>query len=354
VPGVVFHEPVVHNILRGHPLRDKAFNLVRSVLKREPYVVTKYRSQKHCELVLRLLQTKAYTFFYFESLSPSYLLPLITSDIRRSTKIVYRAFDIFAETLAGYAQEQGFTPAGLAARLDLLTCQPYERRVWKEVDYIFSVTKRMNEQIMRDTPALAEKLAYLPVTVGRSSSSRTQRPPSKRVLYVGTVHYPPNQTGLKWFIEQCWPLVVAEEPGATFHIVGRGGDHLLPVPSSVQIHNYLDDIEPMYEAADLFVVPLFAGSGVRLKILDALSRGLPVVSTTTGYVGLEVQPGRDLLVADDARLFAAHVLLLLRSNERRAGIAAHGQRFIQQFHSPLLADQALAQLQAATLINDHG
>lgn len=346
LPQVRFHEPIVHNLLRGHIVKDKALNLIRALARREPYVVSKYRSQAYRQTILQLLTQADYDVFYYESLAPSYLLSDLTAKMRQRTLVVYRAFDIFAETLASYAEEQGLSLTGLAARLDLAICKPYEQQLWQDADAIFSVTRRMNSLIARESPKLAEKLFYFPVFVDQTRPPRSFRATSYRVLYVGTVHYPPNLTGLKWFIDECWPQVIARNPAARLDIVGRGGDKLLPVPASVHIHNYVDDVEPFYAEADVFVVPLFAGSGIRLKILDALSRSIPIVSTTSGYIGLEVQEGGDILVADNAELFAAHITLLLRSSVRRERVAHNGRQFIEHYHSPALADQVLSQLAA--------
>ena len=86
--------------------------------------------------------------------------------------------------------------------------------------------------------------------------------------------------------------------------------------------------------ADAFVVPLLTGSGVRIKIVEALAAGLPVVSTAKGCEGLPVQPGRDLLVADDAPAFAAHLIALAASVERRAALGRAGRIYAEQHHSP--------------------
>jgi glycosyltransferase involved in cell wall biosynthesis len=344
LPEVRFLEPVPHHILRGQALTDRVFPLLRGLATLSPYVVSKYRSPSYLGLVRRQLTAEAYDVLAIESLAPSYVLSALPAPTRRRLKVVYRAFDVFAETLEGFAGELGARPVRLAAELDLAISRRYERRLWRAADAILTVTRRVGAVISRDLGADGDKVLHLPVLVPPILRRRPSRAATQRVLYVGTVHFPPNLSGLQWFLRQCWPLVVGRVPAATLDVVGRGGEALRPVPGSVRIHDYVDDLQPFYDAADVFVVPLLSGSGVRLKILESLNQGLPVVSTTAGYRGIDLEVGRDLLVADDAAGFADQVVRLLTSAEARTELAEHGRAFMATHHSPQLADEAVDRL----------
>jgi glycosyltransferase involved in cell wall biosynthesis len=82
------------------------------------------------------------------------------------------------------------------------------------------------------------------------------------------------------------------------------------------------DLDPLYRSAGIFIVPLRAGSGIRVKILEAMARGVPVVSTTIGIEGLDVTPGEHVLVADEPQEFARAIRWLLAVPERRSVMAA--------------------------------
>jgi glycosyltransferase involved in cell wall biosynthesis len=155
------------------------------------------------------------------------------------------------------------------------------------------------------------------------------------------VHYPPNLLGLQWFVDECWPRVRRSFPEAMLDIVGRGGERLRANDPTITVHNYREDLSTMYAAASVFVVPLISGSGIRLKILDAMNHCVPVVSTTVGYAGIEADVGRDLLVADDATGFAAHVCALLGDTSRRDALARAGKKLLERNHHPRLAAEAM-------------
>ena len=346
LPGVRFVEPVAHHILRGHPVKDRVVPLLRGLATLSPYVVGKYRSGAYLDLVRRLLAADAYHALAIESLAPSDVLRALPAQTRRRLKVVYRAFDVFTETLEGFARELGAHPGRLAAELDLAVSRRYERRLWRAADAILAVTPRVGALISRDLGGEEQKVLHLPVVVPPLDRRRPSREGTRRVLYVGTVHFPPNLSGLQWFLRECWPLVAGRDPVAALDVVGRGGAKLRPVPDSVRIHEYVDDLQPFYDAADVFVVPLLSGSGVRLKILDALNQGLPVVSTSAGYRGIDLEAGRDILVADDAAGFADQVSRLLTNPEMRNELAEHGRAFMAAHHSPQLADEAVDRLLA--------
>jgi len=99
----------------------------------------------------------------------------------------------------------------------------------------------------------------------------------------------------------------------------------------VEVTGSVADVRPYYEEATVFIVPLRLGGGTRLKIIEAMAMGLPAVSTTVGAEGLSVQPGEDILIADDPASFIESVLRLLADAELRERIARSGQRLARHY-----------------------
>jgi glycosyltransferase involved in cell wall biosynthesis len=344
LPNVTFVEPVEHNILRGHLVKDKVVPFLTGAVRAVPFVVSKYSDARYAERLRSLLAGAKYDILYVDGLWPTAAIRRLPESLLGGLKVIYRVHDVFHETLSSYARELGTRPKALAVRIDARVCRAYERRVWGGADAVLPITRRLGSMIASELPDARDKLFYFPTLVEPIDGPPPRRADAKRVLYIGTVHFPPNLSGLEWFLETCWPRVLDRHPDATLDIVGRGGSRLLPVHESVRIHDYVEEISAFYAAASVFIVPLFSGSGVRLKILDALNHGVPVVSTRTGYMGLEVEEGRDLLAADDAEGFAAHIVHLLDSAERREELSSNGRHFIETCHSPRLAGEAVRRI----------
>ena len=127
------------------------------------------------------------------------------------------------------------------------------------------------------------------------------------VLLQGTLTYPPNMDAVEWLIGRVAPRLWAEWPQVEIRLVGNPapGVQRWNRPPAVTVVGRVPDMEPELARADLAVVPLRVGSGTRIKILESFAHRIPVVSTTLGAEGLEVEDGVHLLMADDPDDFAA-------------------------------------------------
>ena len=161
---------------------------------------------------------------------------------------------------------------------------------------------------------------------------RTARP--HRVTFLGGLHWPPNADGVRWFAREVWPLVVERMPEAVLTLIGkdppadlRDGANL---PGRTDITGYVADPTPYLRETAVFIVPLRAGGGMRVKILDAWRWGLPVVSTTIGAEGIDYNDGQDLIIADDAAEFAAAVARVWSDPALARQLAAGGRATINR------------------------
>lgn len=150
-----------------------------------------------------------------------------------------------------------------------------------------------------------------------------------RLLFFGTMNYRPNQDGLRYFLDEVLPLLRHTDPDVHLRVVGRGAPPVLiercRTTPGVEYVGLVSDIRDELATASIVVVPLRMGGGTRLKILEALASGRPVVSTTVGAEGLHLEAGRQIVLADEARAFALEVHRLLADRPRRDRIAAAGR-----------------------------
>ena len=141
-----------------------------------------------------------------------------------------------------------------------------------------------------------------------------------RISHLGTGSWLPNIDGVSWFLDQVFPLIKESFTDATFHHAGNGTDSRLTRfdnGSDVRIRGFLPGLTSFYRDAAVFVAPLRYGSGIKIKVLDALSRGIPVVLTSIAKEGLPLIDGEGIFVADEPDDFADKVLMLLKDPELR-------------------------------------
>ena len=151
------------------------------------------------------------------------------------------------------------------------------------------------------------------------------------LIYSGALTYHANFDAVNYFLHDIFPLIQKECPDARLYITGSlEGVPLdqLPENDAVAFTGYLDDIRPAIARSWISIVPLRVGGGTRLKILEAMALGTPVVATSKGAEGLELIPDHDIVLADTPATFAESVLSLLNDPARRLQLSAHGRRIV--------------------------
>ena len=150
----------------------------------------------------------------------------------------------------------------------------------------------------------------------------TELPATQDIFFIGALDWLPNQEGLLWFIRKVFPLLLAELPGLRFHVAGRNASRQIRkrlIHPSITYHGELRDAVGFMQAHRLMVAPLLAGSGIRIKIIEAMALGRPVVTTSAGIEGIEHRDHPFVAVEDDPYLFSSQVVKLLsdlRSQDR--------------------------------------
>ena len=158
---------------------------------------------------------------------------------------------------------------------------------------------------------------------------------SKNILTLGTLHYPPNADGIRWFANEVFPLIQSQLPDATLTIIGKNPPadfYQLPgkYPNAVEVTGYVEDLTPYFEQAAVMVIAVRAGGGMRVRILEAFARGMPVVTTTVGLEGIEATPGEHVLVADTPQDFAESTLRLLDEPVLAKRLAENGRKLAEE------------------------
>ena len=145
-------------------------------------------------------------------------------------------------------------------------------------------------------------------------------------IFVGGLNWYPNRRGVKWFLSEVYPRIVKEFPEARFTMVGRCDDRfradLLRHGSGVEMTGEVEDIRPFVAKSAVYVCPIHEGGGTRLKILDAMAQGIPLVATTMAVEGIGIKADEHALLADDAIGFARLVIEVIRRPELGRKLAA--------------------------------
>jgi polysaccharide biosynthesis protein PslH len=157
-------------------------------------------------------------------------------------------------------------------------------------------------------------------------------PGDPAVVVLGSQGWLPNEDSVAWFLAEVWPMTAAALPGAVLHLFGAAPPGSLP--AGVVVHPPPRESSEAFAPDSILAVPLRIGSGVRIKVLEAWARGVPVVGTPAALAGLEVENGREALVANDPAAFAAALRRLASEPGLAARLVEEGRRARRERHEP--------------------
>jgi len=210
----------------------------------------------------------------------------------------------------------------------------------EDADHVFAVSKSDAAAFHRLygvkpglLPNAADVERFECVPTGAVDAIRRQykmRAPA--VLFMGLADYAPNREGIDFLVNHAFPALLHRREGVQLVLIGGEVAHRrdwLLAPGRIPY----EDVPAMVRAADICVAPVFSGTGTRLKILEYMATGRPVVSTSKGAEGLDITSGRDILIADDAAGFAESMDSLLADPETAARIGARGAALVREKYS---------------------
>lgn len=259
----------------------------------------------------------------------------------QSAAIVFDAHNAVYEIVAR-AQQTAFPLLRPVLALEARRLKQYEGKLVEQFDRTLAVSAIDKHVLLRahtdklNDVAIQDKIAVIPIAVDCTSLQPIKRTAeSHNIMTMGTLFYPPNADGVRWFMHQVYPLVKKQVADTTFTIVGpRPPQDILEFgkqnASYIQVAGYVPDLQPYFERAALMVVPVRVGSGMRVRILETLARGIPTVTTTIGAEGIEAQNGTHLLIADEPADFAQAVVRLLINPQLGHTLAQNGRRLAEK------------------------
>ncbi len=210
----------------------------------------------------------------------------------------------------------------------------YEKKYFSKTNYVFAISQTDVKRLVKRGVS-EEKIKVLPIAKQANSVFSFKK--KKTLLFVGLLSWRPNSDGFWWFYHNVFPQIKKQNPDVIFEVVGAyPGEKMIrkgELDRNLSILGYVNDLASCYQRASVFVVPIRIGSGIRIKILEALSRGIPVVSTSKGAEGIIIKKGQDLLVADKPEDFAKAVNQVLNSPQLANKLSRNGLVFVKKNYS---------------------
>jgi sugar transferase (PEP-CTERM/EpsH1 system associated) len=218
--------------------------------------------------------------------------------------------------------------------LEYLKFRREEQASWHKADACILTSEREQAILTRHLPGKTAVVAPNGVDIDYFQPNAAEEVPDS-LVFTGLISYRPNTDAVLYFAREILPLILRQRPGAKFIIVGMGATEEVRALAGphVVVTGQVPDVRPYVHQASAFVVPLRMGSGTRLKVLEGLAMGKPMVSTTLGCEGISVQDSRHLLMADDPQSFASAVVRLLEDRDLASRLGQAGRSLVERAYS---------------------
>ncbi|MFQ5578879.1 MAG: glycosyltransferase family 4 protein, partial [Anaerolineae bacterium] len=300
----------VHTVpMRRALWRDAKF-LAQSILTASPFLIVRDQQPEMVNRVQALVAAGSFDVIHADQL---WMAPyaLAGGDASAGAKLVldqHNAVHLIPRRLANdernpFKRRLLAREARLMTRYELDVCRRFDHVVWVTEEDRRALAALSGPETNGRPPATIIPICADPAQV----APLTPAPGARRITFLGGLHWPPNARGVVWFAREVFPQVRAAVPQAVLTVIGKSPPAEL-AGDGIDVTGYVTDLMPYLLETAVFIVPLHAGGGMRVKILDAWSWGLPVVSTPIGAEGIDTTPNEDILIADTAPAFARSVI----------------------------------------------
>ena len=318
---------------------EATLNLLFSDL---PYNAQRFISDEFSSELVKLLTEKTFDVIQLEGL---YLCPYIPVIRKYSqARIAYRAHNIEYEIWERTAKlSEGLRSkylSNLSKRI-----KKFEESYLNAYDLLVPITDRdgiildkLGNTKPRHTSQTGIDFASLVPTAKKLEF------PS--LFHIGALDWAPNQEGLIWFFNQCWPKIHDQNPDLKFYLAGRNAPDWFAKLIKKDGVVYLGEINDAYDFINskaIMIVPLFSGSGMRIKIIEGMALGKPIITTDIGTEGIPTENGRNILIANDVDQFVDAVTRLINDRELADCIGKSAIGFIQEKFDNLSQAEALVE-----------
>ncbi|MBN2482413.1 MAG: glycosyltransferase [Bacteroidales bacterium] len=289
--------------------------IINLLCSKEPYIAERFVSEDFRTKLITILRSNSFDIIQLEG---SYLLPYLDT-IRSHTNAVValRSHNIEHEIWSGISKNTGNAFKRMYLQNLSKRLEKFESKYTNRYDLLVPITD--NDQ--RTFHIMGNQKPVMVCQSGCNTENLLQMKRTgwnRSLFFLGSLDWMPNQQGLTWFALNVFPQLVRKYPDIVFYVAGRNAPRW--IISKLKHRNIIyrgevEDAREFMESQDIMVVPLFSGSGMRVKIIEAMAAGKPVVATTKAAEGIRIVPDENILLADSVGDFMWQTERLINSSE---------------------------------------
>jgi len=303
----------------------------RNLFSSDSYHVSRFICEDFKNKLIELLHKNEYDVVQLETL---YLAPYIDLIKQHSNALItMRAHNVEFEIWERITSNTTFLPKRWYLSYLTSKLRRYELEHLNKYDYLVAVSERD----LRKFKNLGYKNGAISSPIGldlKNYARKNFTSASQDICFIGALDWIPNMEGLMWFINQVWPELSSRYPNLKIHVAGRNTPASilqLKVPNMV-VHGEVADAISFVDAHAIMIVPLFSGSGMRVKILEGMALGKVVITTPLGKEGIHADHGVHLLEADSPMSFVDRISDVLEGKVDRETMGIEARKFVEDYY----------------------
>lgn len=315
---------------------------INLIFTQQAYHVSRFSTKRVKEALTTLLQSQQFDIIQLEGTYVGGLLPVIRK--YSSAKVSLRAHNIEHKLWEDIAASTKSIIKKHYLTIQSARLKRFEIDLIKNTDCLIPVSESdrafFNTLVKSKSTTIPYGVSIHPELILHPYNGR------KDICFIGALDWLPNQEGIIWFKENVCPLLLAEIPDLKLHIAGRNAPEFLKKQlkqaPNVVFHGEIEDASLFMQSHKAIIVPLFTGSGIRVKIIDALNYKLPVICTPKASEGTALYHGQQILLASNEIEFVQHIKELITNNVLANALRENGYRYIcTHYNSLSLANEML-------------
>ena len=307
---------------------------VRGLFSRRSYQVDRFFSKAFAAKIAEVLKKDEYNIVHLESVYTTPYIPIIRQF--SEAKIVLRTHNVEHLIWQRMAKnEQNLFKRG-AIRVFSNQLKRYECSLENQIDGFASISTPDYNFFKEVYPSIPGTVVPFGIDLDNYESEEDYMPSDKPELFhIGSMDWMPNIEGVEWFLDEVWPSILQEFPEVTFTIAGR------KIPEEIRrrddrnviVAGEVESANAFMLSKDIMIVPILAGSGIRVKIIEGMALGKVVITTTIGAEGLDVENGKNILIADTPEEFVSAVEKCVKTPDLCSIIGENARNFVSLNHN---------------------
>ena len=306
---------------------DAFINLFNS----ESYNIQRFYSKEFEKRLIEILKSESFDVVQLESLYVTSYLEAIRR--HTSAKVILRAHNVEYEIWSGLAEHTSHPLKGLYLNFLSRRLKNYECDMINKVDGVAAITSIDAAQFSKIAPGVP--IIDIPLSIKTRDTDELNNAIPDSIFYLGAFDWLPNREGVNWFLNTAWPHVSENHPDLKFFIAGRKMSSSMKKinVNNVEIVGEVGNAEEFMLSKSIMIVPLLSGSGVRVKIIEAMNLGKTIISTSMGASGINYTNEKNILIADNPLNFAKAITRCINDVDFSVQLGNNARELVKNYYS---------------------